>query len=38
VEIPIDLNDIEGSLRRTVARKPQRGSVCTGRSMMEIGG
>jgi len=37
-EIPIDLEDIEGSLRTTIARKPQRGSVCTGRSMMEIGG
>jgi cyclic pyranopterin phosphate synthase len=37
-EIPIDLNDIEGSLLKTVALKPQRGSVCTGRSMMEIGG
>jgi cyclic pyranopterin phosphate synthase len=37
-EIPIDLKDIEGSLRTTIARKPQRGSVCTRRSMMEIGG
>jgi cyclic pyranopterin phosphate synthase len=37
-EIPIDMNDIEGSLLETVARKPERGSVCTGRSMMEIGG
>jgi cyclic pyranopterin phosphate synthase len=37
-EIRLDLNDIEGSLRRTVARKPARGLVCTGRSMMEIGG
>lgn len=37
-EIPVDLADIEGSLLRTVARKPERGSVCTGRSMMEIGG
>jgi len=37
-EIPIDLNNIEGSLLQTVALKPQRGSVCTGRSMMEIGG
>ena len=37
-EIPIDLNDIEGSLRRTVARKPARGLACTGRNMVEIGG
>ena len=37
-EIPIDIEDIEGSLRKTVARKPERGSACTGRSMMEIGG
>jgi cyclic pyranopterin phosphate synthase len=37
-EIKVDLNDIEGSLIETVARKPARGLVCTGRSMMEIGG
>ncbi|UCF98168.1 MAG: radical SAM protein [Spirochaetaceae bacterium] len=37
-EIPVDLDDIEGSLRATIARKPERGSMCTGRSMMEIGG
>lgn len=37
-EIPIDMEDIEGSLRKTVARKPERGSACTGRCMMEIGG
>jgi cyclic pyranopterin phosphate synthase len=37
-EIPIDLNDIEASLLETVAAKPERGLVCTGRSMMEIGG
>jgi cyclic pyranopterin phosphate synthase len=37
-EIRVDMNDIEGSLIETIARKPQRGLVCTGRSMMEIGG
>jgi cyclic pyranopterin phosphate synthase len=38
LEIPVDLNDIEGSLLETVARKPARGLACTARSMMEIGG
>ncbi len=37
-EIPVDMNDIEGSLLETVARKPARGQVCTVRNMMEIGG
>jgi len=37
-EIPVDMEDIEGSLRKTIARKPERGSACTGRSMLEIGG
>jgi cyclic pyranopterin phosphate synthase len=37
-EIPLDLNDIEGSLKAAVARKPRRGSLCTARTMMEIGG
>jgi cyclic pyranopterin phosphate synthase len=37
-EIPVDMEDIEGSLCKTIARKPERGSVCMGRSMMEIGG
>jgi cyclic pyranopterin phosphate synthase len=37
-EIPVDMEDIAGSLRETIFRKPERGSVCTGRSMMEIGG
>jgi cyclic pyranopterin phosphate synthase len=38
LEIPLDLNDIEASLLKTVAAKPARGLSCTGRSMMEIGG
>ena len=37
-EIPVDMNDIEGSLLETVARKPARGQACTVRNMMEIGG
>jgi cyclic pyranopterin phosphate synthase len=37
-EIPIDLDDIEASLLKTVSAKPARGRACTGRSMMEIGG
>jgi cyclic pyranopterin phosphate synthase len=37
-EIPLDPQDIEGSLRKTIARKPRRGSARAGRSMMEIGG
>lgn len=37
-EIPIDWNDIAGSLEAAVAAKPYEGSVCTNRSMMEIGG
>lgn len=38
LEVPLNRSDIEGSLRRTIAGKPQRGSACSGRSMMEIGG
>lgn len=37
-EIPVDLNDIDASLHAAVAAKPREGSVCTTRSMMEIGG
>jgi GTP 3',8-cyclase len=37
-EIPVDFDDIEGSLLETVARKPARGMACTLRGMMEIGG
>lgn len=38
LEIPLDLDDIEGSLRRTILSKPERGSVCENRLMYEIGG
>jgi GTP 3',8-cyclase len=37
-EIPLDMNDIRGSLIETVQRKPRAGSVCTNRSMSQIGG
>lgn len=37
-EVPIDWNDIAGSLRRAVMLKPERGTVCNNRSMVEIGG
>lgn len=38
VEIPVDFSDIKGSLQAAVAAKPERGTVCTNRSMVEIGG
>ena len=37
-EVPVDLTDIEGSIRRTILLKPERGGVCSNRSMIEIGG
>lgn len=37
-EIAVDWNDIESSLREAVRRKPERGTVCDNRSMVEIGG
>ena len=37
-EIPLDPADPAGSLRRAILAKPRRGGVCTGRSMIEIGG
>ncbi|MBN1835386.1 MAG: radical SAM protein [Spirochaetales bacterium] len=37
-EIPLDLDNIEGSLKRTIAAKPERGGVCTNRPMVGIGG
>ncbi len=37
-EIPLNMDDIEATLRETIARKPRRGSACTRRSMIEIGG
>jgi len=38
LEIPLDLNDIASSLKRAVAGKPERGSICVNRRMIEIGG
>jgi cyclic pyranopterin phosphate synthase len=38
LEIPLDLSDIEGSLRRTILAKPASGLACTNRSMAQIGG
>lgn len=38
LEIPLDLQDVEGSLRRTIEAKPENGCACTNRSMAEIGG
>lgn len=38
VEIPVDMHNIEKSLREAVLAKPERGIVCTNRSMVEIGG
>ena len=37
-EIPVDFTDIAGSLRAAAAAKPKRGSACTSRAMVEIGG
>ena len=38
VEIPLDLEDIEESLKRTIAAKPERGGICANRPMIGIGG
>ena len=37
LEIPVDFSDIEGSLRKAAGAKPERGSACMGREMVEIG-
>jgi len=37
-EMKLDLTDIRGSLIRAVQSKPERGSVCLARPMVEIGG
>jgi GTP 3',8-cyclase len=37
-EVPVNLNNIEDSIRKTVLLKPERGGVCSNRSMIEIGG
>lgn len=38
VSIPIHLDDIEGSLQRAIALKPAHGTVCTSKSLVQIGG
>lgn len=37
-EIPVNPGDIISSLKQTILDKPENGSVCTNRSMIEIGG
>jgi GTP 3',8-cyclase len=37
-EIPVDFNDIRGSLLRAVHMKPLFGTACTNRPMVQIGG
>ncbi len=37
-EIPVNPDDIISSLRKTILDKPENGSVCTNRNMIEIGG
>ena len=37
-EIPVNPDDIISSLKKTILDKPENGSVCTNRSMIEIGG
>ena len=37
-EIPIDFDDIEGSLRTAIQIKPENGETCTNRRMVNIGG
>ncbi|NQT58808.1 MAG: radical SAM protein [Bacteroidetes bacterium] len=37
-EIPIDFDDIEGSLRKAIYIKPESGETCTNRGMVNIGG
>jgi GTP 3',8-cyclase len=38
IEIRVDFEDIEGSIRKAVEVKPKEGVSCTGRSMRGIGG
>ena len=38
VEIPVRMDDIEGSLKEAIFGKPARGWVCTDRDMVRIGG
>lgn len=38
IEIPVNFDNIAESLRQAILAKPEVGSVCTNRSMVEIGG
>jgi cyclic pyranopterin phosphate synthase len=38
IEIPVDFNNITESLRQAILAKPEVGTTCTNRSMVEIGG
>jgi cyclic pyranopterin phosphate synthase len=38
IEIPVDFNNIEKSLIQTIQSKPEEGSVCYDRQMVQIGG
>jgi len=38
IEIKVDPGDIEGSIRKAVEAKPEKGTSCGGRSMRQIGG
>ncbi len=38
IEIKLDLNNIESSLIKAIEYKPERGSVCLNRQIVEIGG
>lgn len=38
IEVPLNAADPAASLRETIRRKPQFGSVCTNRHMVQIGG
>lgn len=38
LEIPVDLENPEESLRQTILGKPRTGTVCTSRNIVEIGG
>lgn len=38
IEIKVDMNDIRGSLIKTLNSKPEHGSSCTNKNMSQIGG
>jgi len=38
IEIPVDLNNIESSLRQAIERKPEKGVKCIKREIWQIGG